>query len=146
MPKFERKTEIDAPVEKVWEAIINPNYWPKWFPGIESVSKVTAIKEGGTFEWTKEGKTGKGIIQKMVPMKSLEILTQMDNDKDKLEFKLKASGGFLGLSADECTVDYEMDTLTGGGILGAFVAGGNPIDALKVKKTLHTLRKLVESL
>ncbi len=24
MPKFERKVEIDAPVEKVWEVLTNP--------------------------------------------------------------------------------------------------------------------------
>ena len=34
----------------------------------------------------------------------------------------------------------------GGGILGRFVAGGNPRDALRVKKAMHLLRKLVESL
>ena len=97
------------------------------------------------FEFTNEKGTGRGVIVKMEPLRKLEIVTQIGNDKDKHEFELKPSGGFFGLSADECKVNYELDTLMGGGILGNFVAGGNPADALKVKKTLHTLRKLVES-
>ena len=43
MPKFERDVEIDAPVEKVWQIMTDPNYWPQWFPGIDSVSNVSAI-------------------------------------------------------------------------------------------------------
>jgi hypothetical protein len=39
-----------------------------------------------------------------------------------------------------------MDPLVGGGILGNFIVGGNPKDTLKVKKAMHLLRKLVESL
>jgi len=34
----------------------------------------------------------------------------------------------------------------GGGIVGNFVAGGNPKDTMWVKKAMHLLRKLVESL
>jgi len=130
MPKFEREIEIDAPVEKVWEVMTNPNFWPQWFPGIESVTNAAQTEEGPSLE----------------PLRKLEIITQIGNDKDKHEFELKPSGGFFGLSADECKINYELDTLMGGGILGNFVAGGNPADALKVKKTLHTLRKLVESM
>lgn len=146
MPKFEREVEIDAPVEKVWEVMVNPEYWPQWFPGIESVSNVTSVSEGGRFEWTDEGRTGKGTIAHLEPMKRLEILTQMGDDKDSHVFKLKPSGGFFGLSDDECKVEYTLDTLMGGGILGSFIAGGNPRDALRVKKAVTLLRKLVESL
>jgi len=146
MPKFEREVEIDSPIEKVWEVLINPQHWPQWFPGVESVSSVTAVQQGGSFEWTKEGQTGKGTIVEMVPLKELKILTQLGDDKDAHLFKLSASGGFLGLKADECKVEYTLDTLVGGGILGNFIAGGNPVDAMKVKKAMVLLRKLVESL
>jgi uncharacterized protein YndB with AHSA1/START domain len=146
MPKFEREVEIDAPVEKVWEVLTNPNYWPQWFPGVESVSNVTSISKGGRFDWADEGKTGHGTIVNMEPMKHLEIMTQMGDDKDAHVFKLRSSGGFLGLADDECKVEYTLDTLMGGGILGRFVAGGNPRDMLRVKKAMHLLRKLVESL
>jgi uncharacterized protein YndB with AHSA1/START domain len=146
MPKFEREVEIDAPVEKVWQVIIDPNHWSHWFPGIENVSNVTSISAGGTFEYVSKGQTGKGTIVKMDPLKRLEIRTQLGNDKDAHVFALQPSGGFFGLRADECKVAYTLDTLAGGGILGNFVMGGNPADMLSVKNTTNLLRKLIESL
>jgi hypothetical protein len=50
------------------------------------------------------------------------------------------------MNADECKVEYTLDTLMGGGLLGNFVAGGNPKDMLRVRKATLLLRKLVESL
>jgi uncharacterized protein YndB with AHSA1/START domain len=145
MPKFESKTEIDAPINKVWEVMTNPAYWPDWFPGIDAVSNITAIEKGGTFNWTDDGRTGKGIIREFEQMKRIEIRTQIGEDQDSHIFELRPSGGFLGLNADECQVEYTLDTLMGGGILGEFIAGGNPRDAMRVKKALHLLRRLVES-
>ncbi|HSQ17525.1 MAG TPA: hypothetical protein VLM83_07510, partial [Anaerolineales bacterium] len=92
-----------------------------------------------------EGRTGKATIVRAEPLKRLEIRTQLGDDKDAHVFELKSSGGFLGLAADECKIEYTLDTLMGGGILGNFIAGGNPKDALRVKKAMHLLRKLVES-
>lgn len=146
MPKFERDVEIDAPVETVWKMMTNPDLWPQWFPGVDEVSSVTSVSAGGTFEWKSEGKKGKGKIIKMEPMKRLEIMTQIGDDQDAHIFELRPSGGLLGLSADECKVTYTLDTLMGNGILINFIAGGNPIDAMKVKKATNLLRKLVESL
>ena len=144
MPKFEREVEIDAPVEKVWEVLTDPKHWPEWLPGVDAVTSVTGIREGGRFEWRDDDRAGQGAIVKMVPMKRLEIVTQMGDDKDAHIFKLKPSGGFLSLGDDECKVEYTLDTLVGGGIVGRFVAGGNPRDMLRVKKAMHALRKLVE--
>jgi uncharacterized protein YndB with AHSA1/START domain len=146
MPKFEREVEIDAPVEKVWKVLTDPNHWSKWFPGVDSISTVTSIGVGGTFMWMSGGQTGQGAIVKMEPMKRLEITTQMGKDKDAHVFVLQPSGGFLGLKADECKVAYTLDTLMGGGILGNFIAGGNPRDVMRVKKAMVLFRKLVESL
>lgn len=146
MPKFEREVEIDAPVEKVWAVLTNPDYWPQWFPGFDTVSNVTSVSAGGKFDWTDEGRTGRGTIGKMEPMTRFEVLTQVGDDQDLHVFKLRPSGGFFGLNADECKVEYVFDTLTGGGILADFVVGGNPKDALKVKKATNLLRKLVESM
>ena len=144
MPKFEREVDIDAPVETVWNVMTNPEYWPEWFPGVGSVSDVTSVSEGGTFKWTLEDREGRGTIVKMEPMKRLEIRTQMGDDRDAHMFRLRPTGGFLGLSQDECKLEYTLDTLMGGGILGRFVAGGNPKDAMQVKKAVHRLRQLVE--
>lgn len=146
MPKFERDVEIDASVERVWEVMINPDHWHEWFPGVDGVSNVTSVSEGGTFDWASENRSGRGKIVKMEPMKHLEIITQIGDDKDSHVFDLRPSGGFLGLKADECKVVYTLDTLTGGGILMNFVAGGNPIDAMRVKKAVTLLRKLAESI
>jgi uncharacterized protein YndB with AHSA1/START domain len=145
MPKFEREVEIDAPVETVWEVLINPNNWPLWFPGIDSISNITLISEGVSFEWSGEDRKGQGTVIKMQPMKYLEIITQIGKDKDSHVFKLQPIGKFLGLGEDECKVKYSLDTLMGGGIIGRFVAGGNPKDTIRVKKAMHLLRKLVES-
>ena len=46
MPKFETKMEIDAPVEKVWEVMINPQYWPQWFPAVDSITHAMPLKRG----------------------------------------------------------------------------------------------------
>ncbi len=146
MAKFEREVEIDATVKTVWEALVNPDYWPRWFPGVDNVSNVTPLGNGASFEWNSEDRKGTGMIQKFKPEKELEIVTQVGNDKDAHDFKLKPVGKFLGLGEDECKVEYTLDTLSGGGILGRFVSGGNPKDAIQVKKTVHNLRKLVESL
>ncbi len=144
MPKFERKIEIGASVDKVWEVMTNPQHWHEWFPGVDSISNVTSTGEGGTFEWTDEGKSGHGTVVKAEPMKLLEIMTQMDKDKDSHVFKLHAGGGFLGLNANECQVEYILDTLMGGGILGDFIAGGNPKDAMRVDRAMRALKKLAE--
>lgn len=146
MPKFEREVEINASVETVWNALINPEGWPQWFPGFDGVSNVSAVAKGGKFNWTSGDKTGQGTIVGFDPQKRLEILTQVGDDQDSHLFTLKPSGGFLGLSADECKIKYTLDTLMGGGILGEFLAGGNPRDALKVKNAMNLLRKMVESL
>jgi uncharacterized protein YndB with AHSA1/START domain len=146
MPKFEREVEIDAPVEKVWQVLIDPKHWPAWLPGVDSVSSVTSIREGGRFEWTDDDRTGSGVIAKLEPKKQLEIVTQMGNDKDAHRFNLRPSGGFLSLGDDECKVKYTLDTIEGGGIVGRFVAGGNPRDMLRVRKAMHAFRRLVESL
>ena len=145
MPIFEREVEINAPVEKVWAVMIDPNRWPEWFPGVQSVSNVSSTGQGGTFDWTDAGKTGHGTIVSMEPMKHLEIMTQMGNDKDSHVFHLQPGGGFLGLNAGECKVQYSLDTLMGGGILANFIAGGNPGDVLRVKNSLDQFKRLIET-
>jgi uncharacterized protein YndB with AHSA1/START domain len=126
MPKFEREVEIDAPIEKVWQVLIDPNHWPQWFPGVDGVSNVTSVSEGGRFQWTDDDHEGQGTITTMEPTRRLKIVTQMGNDQDAHLFELRSSGGFLGLSDDECKIKYTLDTLTGGRHLGALCGGGQP--------------------
>ncbi len=146
MPKFEREIEIDAPVEKVWAVVTDPNTWSQWLPGVGEGAHVVPARESNTLEWTSERGAGRAVITKIEPMRRLEVMTQVGDDRDSHAFVLRPSGGFLGMNADECKVEYTLDTLMGGGILGNFVAGGNPKDAMRVKKAVHLLRKLVESI
>ena len=111
MAKFERDVEIDAQVEKVWQVLTNTAYWPKWFPGIDSIANAGEVAPGGTFEWVDDGQTGRGEFLEVVPFKKLVVLTQIGNDKDKHTFELRPTGGFFGLAADECKVEYKLDTL-----------------------------------
>ena len=145
MPKFEREVEIDAPVEKVWQVLTDPRTWSQWFPGMENVSGGAMGGTGHSVQWTSAGRTGTAVIQKMEPMKHLEIATQAGDDRDLHVFDLKPSGGFLGMNADECKVTYTLDTLMGGGILTNFVVGGNPVDTRRVVKAMNQLRRVVES-
>jgi hypothetical protein len=78
------------------------------------------------------------------PEKELEIVTDMEGDKDRHNFTLRSSGGFFGLNADEVKVEYKLDTLSGGGVIGRFISSGNPRDMLRVKNTTNALRKLIE--
>jgi uncharacterized protein YndB with AHSA1/START domain len=144
MPKFERRVEIEAPIEKVWAVMSDPGQWPQWFPGIEAVSNVSAVTAGGSFEWQDEGRTGHGTIVRVEPRERLEIVTQMGDDKDSHVFELRAKRGLLGGGSGECRVEYTLDTLMGGGILANFVAGGNPKDMLRVKNALNRLKELAE--
>ena len=146
MAKFEREVEIDEPVEKVWAVLTDTTTWPKWFPYVDSVSNVTNLAEGTTFNWESNGQQGTMTIVDIVPNKRLEVLTQLGDDKDSHLFTIKSSGGFFGLADDEAKVEYKLDTLTAGGILGRFITGGNPRDMLRVKNATNALRKLVENL
>lgn len=146
MPKFEREVEINVPIEKVWDVLIDPNHWPDWFPGMDSVSNVTPVTRGASIDWTSGDQKGRATIVKMEPGKYLEVMTQVGDDQDSHVFKLRPSGGFFGLNNDECKIEYTLDTLMGGGFLGSFIAGGNPKDLMKVKNAMNMFRKLVESL
>jgi uncharacterized protein YndB with AHSA1/START domain len=145
MPKFERTIEIEAPVEQVWAIMTNPAQWPQWFPGIEAVSNLGTLREGAAFQWQDEDRTGTGTIVRLEPNERLEVLTQMGDDKDSHLFELRPDRGFLGLGASSgCKVEYTLDTMMSGGILAQFVAGGNPMDVLRVKNALENLKQLAE--
>ena len=46
---------------------------------------------------------------------------------------------------DEVKIEYKLDTLSGGGIIGKFINNGNPRDMLRVKNATNALRRLVEA-
>lgn len=101
---------------------------------MDSVSNVTSMNKGGGFDGSSASRTGHAIIASMDPMIRLEIRVQMGDDQDSHVFVLQSRGGFLGLHAEECSIDYTLEPLMGGGILGDFLARGNPADAMRVNR------------
>lgn len=146
MPVFEREVEINAPVEAVWRVVSDPTTWRHWFPGIDSVSGVTTLAQGAEFNWEDDGKSGTATITGFEPNQKLAVITQLGSDRDGHVFSISPKRGFLGMGGGHSTVvHYALDTMAGGGILGNFLAAGNPKDTLAVKSTLEGLRRLVES-
>ena len=48
MARFEQRTEIDAPVDKVWGIITNPATWEQWFPDVDGITGLATIQDGAT--------------------------------------------------------------------------------------------------
>lgn len=42
---------VNAPIEKVWDLLVNVNDWPDWNPEIKS-AKCDKVEPGAEFEWT----------------------------------------------------------------------------------------------
>ncbi len=146
MPKFEREVEIDAPIDKVWAILIDPQYWPEWLPGVDSLPAARVTGLGSSVQFMENDQAGSATFVKIQEPYLLELVTQVGDDKDQHVFKLKPTGGLFGMAADETKVEYTLDTLTGGGIFGKFIMGGNPVDTMKVNKAMVRFRKLVEKM
>lgn len=43
---------INAPIEKVWETLLDLHSWPKWNPEVSKITVDGPIKEGTKFNWT----------------------------------------------------------------------------------------------
>lgn len=55
---------INAPIQKVWEVLIDMPRWPEWNGDIKSV-KVDEVKDGAEFRWTLNGSTLTSTIRKV---------------------------------------------------------------------------------
>ena len=145
MAVFERSIKIDAPMDKVWAMMINPASWASWFPDCDEVTGLDAVQEGETFQWRDEGRTGSGTIAQVDTDRGLIKVVVRDGDREVTHtFDLDQSGGFFGIGGDDTSVKYRKEYDAPGGFLGEFVAGGNPIDAIDVKKTLERIRNLAQ--
>ncbi|MGC1879422.1 MAG: SRPBCC family protein [Rhabdochlamydiaceae bacterium] len=43
---YEYSTEVDIPLQKVWDFCINPNHWPQWMDQLESCKMEGEFKAG----------------------------------------------------------------------------------------------------
>lgn len=144
---FEQHVEIDAAPEQVWALMCDASKWPLWITQLEQISGLHEVAPGATFQWRHGDESGTGAVLAVDEQHSiLKLATRLGNDERTHSFDLDRSGGFLGMGARDSRVRYTYAYEAAGGMLGAFVAGGNPADTLLVKNTLKKLKQLAESL
>lgn len=145
--KFDQHVDIDARPEALWELIIDPARWPLWIEQLEQVSGLDAVAAGAVFQWRHGEQSGSGaVIEADQGKMILKLETRLGDDQRSHSFDIDRSGGFFGLGANDSRLRYTLEYDPPGGMLGDFVAGGNPADTLRVKHTLHKLKELAESL
>jgi uncharacterized membrane protein len=145
--KFAQHVDIDAPPEQVWALLCDTSKWPLWIEQLEKVGGIAEVQRGTTFEWRDGDDHGTGVVTTLDPgamVLGLEI--RVGDDQRTHTFDIDRSGGFLGFGANDSRVRYTYEYDPPGGILGDFVAGGNPADSLRVKNTLQRFKQLAESL
>jgi uncharacterized protein YndB with AHSA1/START domain len=144
--KFNQHVDIDATPEVVWSLITDPARWPLWLEQMEHVSGLAEVRAGSAFQWRHGNESGSGAILEIDEGRNiLKFETRIDDDQRTHTFDIDRSGGFLGLGANDSRVRYTYEYDPPGGMLGDFVAGGNPADSMRVKNTLQKLKKLAES-
>jgi uncharacterized protein YndB with AHSA1/START domain len=144
MAKFEHAEDIRASVEAVWAILANPSSWPEWFPGVEAVSAPTEIVPKAQFQWQSGGHTGSGSFSEVEPQRLLRIFLQMGDHKAEHTFQLSPHGGLLGVGGADSHLLYRLEYHAPGGPVGEFVAGGNPADLLKAKRTVEAVKEIAE--
>ena len=145
MARFEQRVKIDAPIDRVWEIIISPATWPQWFPDVDSINGLEAVQTGASFTWRNDNTTGEGSIVAVDESRGLvKVVTSVGDKQTSHIFDLDRSGGLFGLGGDDTRLTYQREYDVGHGFLGEFVAGGNPIDLMKVKHTLEKVKNLAE--
>ncbi len=111
---------INAPVEKVWDALTNPTLIKKYMFGTDVLSD---WKEGASIKWKGiwNGKSyeDKGVILQKVPMKTLRVthfspLSGLPDEKENyhtLIYDLSSRGGstILNLSQDNNSNEISRD-------------------------------------
>ena len=145
MAVFERSIKVDAPMDKVWAMITNPASWGGWFPDADEITGLEAVQEGAHFQWRDGNKTGTGSITKLDTERGLITVVMTEGGRQtEHTFDLDRSGGFLGFGGNDTSVKYRREYDAKGGFLGEFVAGGNPVDSIEVKRTLEKIRNLAQ--
>lgn len=148
MAKFERVEEIDVLPDKVWQVLSNPSSWDEFLPDVADVQVSGAATPGAAFYYTATGgKQGTAHVVKADANRYLEVVTEVEGHQTRHRFTLAPRmGGLLGLGgANGTRVDYVMEYNPPGGFIGAFMAGGNPVDLMKIKAALDKLEKVAES-
>ena len=142
MARFDQSIDINAPVDIVWSTLTNPGQWPLWFPDVQGVSGLSVAQTGAAFQWQSGGHTGTGSIVRVEPQHILKVVTAMEGHQATHTFEVNRQGGLFG--GNGTRLQYVLEFKTAGGLIGEFVAGGNPADLLKVKNAVNKVHGLAE--
>lgn len=145
--KFSQHMDIDAPPDVVWQLLNDSTKWPLWFHGMEQVTGLGSLAQNASFQWQKGSETGTGSVLRADNEQYVLIFaTRAGNDERKHSFDIDRSGGFFGMGGNDSRLKYTLEYDPPGGMIGDFVAGGNPADALAVKNSLGKIRDMAESM
>jgi uncharacterized protein YndB with AHSA1/START domain len=145
--KFSQHVDIDAPPDTVWSLLSDVGKWPLWFPQMEQVTGLSGLQAGVNFQWRHGDESGTASILSVDEASdTIVVETRVGDDQHTHTFDVDRKGGFLGLGGNDSRVRYTLEYDPPGGMIGDFVAGGNPADALRVKGTLQKIRELAESM
>jgi len=142
MARFDQSVDINAPVGTVWSILTNPGQWPLWFPDVQGVSGLSVVQTGAAFQWQSGGPTGTGRVVRVEPQHILIVVTEMEGHQATHTFEVNRQGGLFG--GNGARLHYVLEFKTAGGMIGEFVAGGNPADLLKVKNAVNKVHGLAE--
>lgn len=143
--KFAQHVDIDAPPDIVWSLLTDSNKWPLWFEGMEQLSGLSGLQKGASFNWKRGNDAGTGAVLNFDEGKQIvAFATREGNDERTHSFDVDRSGGFLGFGSNDSRLRYTLEYDPPGGMLGDFVAGGNPADTLHVRNTLRKIKDLAE--
>lgn len=142
---FNQHVDIDAAPEALWALICDATKWPLWIGQLEQISGIGEAVAGANFQWTHGTTSGTGAVLSVDGERYiLKLATRLGDDERNHTFDIDRAGGFLGFGAKDSRLRYTYSYETAGGVLGEFVAGGNPADSLLVKNTLQKIKKLAE--
>lgn len=105
--KITVETRVNAPVEKVWQAYINPEDIKQWntaSPDWHTPTAAADFREGGAFSFRMEAKDGSmgfdfsGVYTRIVPLQLIEYT--FGDREAKVEFTQTADGVDVRLDFD----------------------------------------------
>ncbi|MFP2514286.1 SRPBCC family protein [Buttiauxella agrestis] len=105
--KITVETRVNAPVEKVWQAYINPEDVKQWntaSPDWHTPTAAADFREGGAFSFRMEAKDGSmgfdfsGVYTRIVPLQLIEYT--FGDREAKVEFTQTADGVEVRLDFD----------------------------------------------
>ena len=74
MSNVRRQAQIDAPVERVWDLVGDPNRHPEWWPRVIE-AKCDGIEEGCEYRWVAKGPVGEA--EETVLLEQLDDCSQI---------------------------------------------------------------------